>query len=371
MKTKDKIPRGEKVLVGMSGGLDSSVTAALLKEQGYDCVGVYMNLWADPTVFDLEDRKKFPQNKCCSIGSLMFARSICQKLGMPFYSINFEDVFKENVVDFFLEGFKEGETPNPCVRCNKTVKFGILFKKMEELGCDYLATGHYADLLEKDGLVELHRGKDAAKDQTYFLYNLSQDKLQKIKFPLGKYTKPEVREIAKRFGLTELEDKRESQGVCFYPEKTYFEFLKRYLKPGEDFKGGHIETTDGKIVGEHQGLPFYTIGQRKGIGVGGGPALYVNKMDKIRNVLIVGNEEELQIHEIPVRELNFLSGVAPAEDEVLSARVRSQGSFTEARLKKTDTGYAVSFLEPETGLMPGQSVVLYRGTELVGGGIMS
>ena len=219
--------------------------------------------------------------------------------------------------------------------------------------------------------MELHRGKDTGKDQTYFLYNLSQDKLQKIKFPLGKYTKPEVREIAKRFGLTELEDKRESQGVCFYPEKTYFEFLKRYLKPGEDFKAGTIETTDGKVVGEHTGLPFYTVGQRKGIGVGGGPALYVNKMDKIRNVLIVGNEEELQIHEIPVRELNFLSGTAPAEDEILSARVRSQGSFTDARLYQTPDGFKISFLTPETGLMPGQSVVLYRGTELVGGGIMS
>lgn len=365
MKTK------RKVLIGMSGGIDSSVTAALLKEEGYDCVGVYMNLWADPTVFDLEDRKKFPQNKCCSIGSLMFARSICQKLGIPFYSINFEEAFKENVVDFFLEGFKEGETPNPCVRCNKTVKFGILFKKMEELGCDYLATGHYAELLEKDGKVQLHRGKDNAKDQTYFLYNLSQDKLQKIKFPLGKYTKPEVRELAKKFGLTELEDKRESQGVCFYPEKTYFEFLKRYLKPEQDFKPGEIEDASGKVLGKHEGLPFYTVGQRKGIGIGGGPALYVNKMDTIRNVLIVGNEEDLVATEVPVRELNFLSGEAPDEGEILSARVRSQGHLKKAQLKKTGETYKVHFLEPERAIMPGQSVVLYRGTELVGGGIMS
>ncbi len=355
----------------MSGGLDSSVTAALLKEDGYEVVGVYMNLWADPTVFDLDDRKKFPQNKCCSLGSLMFARSICQKLGIPFYSINFEEAFKGNVVDFFLEGFKEGETPNPCVRCNKTVKFGVLFKKMEELGCQYLATGHYADLVEKDGRIELHRGKDAAKDQTYFLYNLSQKKLRKIKFPLGKYTKPEVREIAKRFDLKELEDKRESQGVCFYPEKTYFEFLKRYLKPGEDFQPGKIETSEGKEVGEHTGLPFYTIGQRKGIGVGGGPALYVNKMDKIRNVLIVGSEEELSVSTVPVRELNFLSGEAPSEEEILDARVRSQGRFTKAQLKKKGANYEVTFLDPERGIMPGQSVVLYRGTELVGGGIMS
>lgn len=361
-----------KVLVGMSGGIDSSVTAALLLKQGYDVVGVYMNLWADPTVFDLDDRKKFPQNKCCSIGSLMFARSICQKLGIPFYSINFEEAFKENVVDFFLEGFREGETPNPCVRCNKTVKFGLLFKKMEELGCDFLATGHYAKLVKgRDGLVRLHRGKDSAKDQTYFLYNLSQDKLQKIKFPLGKYSKPEVRELAQEFGLKELEDKRESQGVCFYPEKTYFEFLKRYLKPGEDFTPGEIQTTEGEVLGSHTGLPFYTIGQRKGIGVGGGPALYVNKMDSIRNVLIVGNEEGLLAHEVPVCEVNFLSGTAPAEDEILDVRVRSLGRFSKGTLQRQGKNYKVSFLTPERAIMPGQSVVLYRGTELVGGGIMS
>lgn len=355
----------------MSGGLDSSVTAALLKEQGYECIGVYMNLWADPVVFDLEDRKKFPQNKCCSIGSLMFARSICQKLGMPFYSINFEETFKGAVVDFFLEGFKEGETPNPCVRCNKTVKFGELFKKMEELGCDYLATGHYAKLItDEEGEVHLHRGKDAAKDQTYFLYNLSQDKLKKIKFPLGDFTKPEVRELAKKFGLTELENKRESQGVCFYPEKTYVEFLKRHLKPGKDFKPGKIKDATGKEVGEHQGLPFYTVGQRKGIGVGGGPALFVNKMDTIKNVLIVGKEEDILSTEIPVRDFNFLSGKAPEEDEIFDARVRSLGHFSKARLIKTEAGTKVHFLQPERAVMPGQSVVLYRGTELVGGGIM-
>ncbi len=364
-------PSKGRVLVGMSGGLDSSVTAALLQEQGYDCVGVYMNLWADPTVFDLEDLKKFPQNKCCSIGSLMFARSICQKLGIPFYSVNFEEAFKGNVVDFFLEGFKQGETPNPCVRCNKTVKFGILFKKMEELGCDFLATGHYAELTEgSNGQIHLSRGKDAAKDQTYFLYNLDQARLKQIKFPLGTYTKPEVRELAKKFGLKELEDKRESQGVCFYPEKTYFEFLKRYLKPGEDFQPGKIENTKGETVGEHQGLPFYTMGQRKGIGVGGGPALYVNKMDSIRNVLIVGNEDEMTTKQVDVRELNFLSGTAPSEDEILSARVRSQGKLVKAKLKKNGSNYQVLFLEPEQGLMPGQSVVLYKGKELLGGGIM-
>ncbi len=361
-----------KVLVGMSGGVDSSVVAALLKDQGYDCVGVYMNLWADPTVFDLEDKKKFPQNKCCSIGSLMAARSICQRLGMPFYSINFEDVFKNNVVEFFLQGFREGETPNPCVRCNKTVKFGVLFKKMEELGCDFLATGHYAKLLtNKNGTVELHRGIDQTKDQTYFLYNLSQDRLKKILFPLGEYDKPAVKKLAVKFGLKELETKRESQGVCFYPEKTYLEFLKRYLKKDEDFKSGVIENAQGKKLGTHEGLPFYTVGQRKGIGVGGGPALYVHKTDSIRNVLIVGNEDELQTKTVRIRDVNFLAGKAPDENEVLLGKIRSQGALNPCTVKKvSEEDYEVEFKEPVRAIMAGQSLVLYRDTELVGGGIM-
>ncbi|QQR54855.1 tRNA 2-thiouridine(34) synthase MnmA [Candidatus Peregrinibacteria bacterium] len=359
-----------KVLVGMSGGVDSSVVAALLKEQGYDCVGVYMNLWADPTVFDLEDKKKFPQNKCCSIGSLMAARSICQRLDIPFYSINFEDVFKENVVDFFLEGFREGETPNPCVRCNKTVKFGVLFKKMEELGCDFLATGHYAKLISKKELMELHRGKDQAKDQTYFLYNLSQERLKKILFPLGDYDKPAVKKLATKFGLKELKNKRESQGVCFYPEKTYFEFLKRYLKPGEDFKEGDIEDISGQKIGTHTGLPFYTVGQRKGIGVGGGAALYVQKADSIRNVLIVGSQEDLLVESVSLREANFLAGTPPDLTEELQAKIRSQGSLTPCHVLQKGKNFQVQFKEPQRAIMAGQSLVLYRGTELVGGGIM-
>lgn len=362
-----------RVLIGMSGGLDSSVAAALLKEQGYDCVGVYMNLWADPTPFASEDRKKFPQNKCCSIESLLFARSICQKLDIPFYSMNLEEDFKQNVVDFFLESFREGETPNPCVRCNKTIKFGRFFEKMKELGCDYLATGHYAHLVtDEKGEVHLLRGKDEGKDQTYFLYNLTQDKLKHLLFPVGDYTKSEVREIAKRFDLKELENKPESQGVCFYPEKTYMPFLQRYLKPDEDFEAGDIEDLQGKKLGKHTGLPFYTVGQRKGIGVGGGPALYVNKVDRIRNVLIVGSEEELHAPSVRLRDVNFLSGKVPAEDELLDLRVRHQGRLAKGWIKRSEDGpFIIEFQEPQRAIMAGQSLVIYRGEELLGGGIMS
>jgi tRNA-uridine 2-sulfurtransferase len=362
----------KRVLIGMSGGVDSSVTAALLKDQGYDCIGVYMNLWADPSQFDLDDKKKFPQNKCCSIESLMFARQICQKLDIPFYSVNFEEKFRENVVDFFLEGFKEGETPNPCVRCNKTVKFGLFFDKMKELGCDYLATGHYAKLkTEEGGRVSLNVGVDMTKDQSYFLYNLTQDKLKQLIFPLGEYDKNEVKALAKKYELKELENKKESQGVCFYPEKTYFGFLERYLKPNEDFQEGEIKNTDGEVLGTHKGLPFYTVGQRKGIGIGGGPALYVNKTDKLSNAIIVGSEEELGASGVRVREMNFLSGEEPSENEDYQVKIRSHGKFIPAHIKKDGDFYEVSFEEPQNAIMAGQSLVIYKEGELIGGGIMT
>ncbi len=364
------MPKKEKVLIGMSGGVDSSVAAALLKKQGYDCVGFYLNLWADPVEFTSEDTKKFPQNKCCSVASLMFARKIAQKLDIPFYSMNLESEFKEKVVDYFLDGHRDGTTPNPCVSCNKNIKFGAMFEKMKELGCDFLATGHYAKIKKSKGKFTLHRGLDGSKDQSYFLYNLSQDKLKHLLFPLGDFTKSETRELAKTFDLTELEGKRESQGVCFYPEETYKPFLERYLKPGKDFKSGEIQDPSGNKLGEHEGLPFYTMGQRKGIKVGGGPALYVNKIDKIKNVLIVGSEQELFSDRVKVINMNFLDGIVPAKDEIFDIRMRNHGKFSRGRVKKLANDYEVELLEPERGVMAGQSLVLYRGTEVVGGGIL-
>jgi tRNA-specific 2-thiouridylase len=357
-------------MIGMSGGLDSSVAAALLKKQGYDCVGVYLNLWADPTDFSSEESKKFPQNKCCSIASLMTARSICQKLEIPFYSINLEGEFREKVVESFLDGFRKGETPNPCVTCNKTIKFGAFFMKMKELGCDYLATGHYVKIEKnKEGKFVLHRSNDMSKDQSYFLYNLTQEKLSQLLFPLGGFTKPEVREIAKTFDLKELKGKPESQGVCFYPEATYKPFLQRYLKKDEDFKPGEILNDKGEKVGEHDGLPFYTIGQRKGIKIGGGPALFVSKMDTLKNALIVGNEEDILAKEVSVRDMNFLTGEEPTDD-LFEVRIRNHGLLAKGRLKKSGKKYSVEFEIPQRAVMPGQSLVLYRGTELVGGGIL-
>lgn len=367
---QDHMPKKKKVLIGMSGGVDSSVAAAMLKAQGYDCVGFYLNLWADPAQFTSEDSKKFPQNKCCSVASLMFARQIAKKLGMPFYSLNLESEFKEKVVDYFLDGHREGTTPNPCVSCNKNIKFGAMFEKMKELDCDFLATGHYANIKKSKGELTLHRGRDGSKDQSYFLYNLSQNKLKHLLFPLGDFTKAETRALAKKYALTELEGKRESQGVCFYPEATYKPFLERYLKTGKDFKGGHILDAAGEKLGEHDGLPFYTIGQRKGIKIGGGPALYVNKIDKIKNALIVGSEYELESSRLKITEANFINGKTPSSKDIFDIRVRNHGKFTRGRIFKDGKNFRVELLAPERAIMPGQSLVLYRGTEVVGGGLI-
>ena len=306
----------------------------------------------------------------------MFARQICRNLGIPFYSVNLSDTFKENVVDFFLEEHKKGDTPNPCVRCNKTIKFGAFFNKMQELGCDFLATGHYARLIEnKSGEIELHRGKDPSKDQTYFLYNLTQDKLKKILFPLGEFDKTEVRAMAKKFGLKELENKKESQGVCFYPEKTPLPFLKRYLKVGEDAHTGPILDEEGKQLGEHQGLPFYTVGQRKGLNIGGlKEPMFVKKVDRLKNALILGNENSLHSESIKVKEVNFLSGKDPDFTKTYDLRIRSLGRMLKGKIRKVEgeaNTYIADFDEPARAVMAGQSLALYDGSQLVGGGIMT
>lgn len=355
----------------MSGGLDSSVAAALLKKQGHECIGLYLNVWTDPTLFSDEEKKRFPQNKCCSLESLMIARSVCQDLGIPFYTMNVEHEFKEKVVDYFLKGFINGETPNPCVMCNKTIKFGAMFEKMKALGCNALATGHYVYTKKHlNGRISLYRGNDQTKDQSYYLYNLTQEKLQNLIFPLGKMTKKQVRALAKKFNLTKVMNKRESQGICFFPEKTPDAFLSRNLKEGEDYREGEIKNKNGEILVTHKGLPFFTIGQRKGIGIGGGPALFVTKTNPKENSIIVGSEEDLLKTEVEIHSANFLSGNPPSEKKTYDVRIRNHAHLQKAKFKQKDDKIIISFQKPVRAVMPGQSLVLYSGSELIGGGIM-
>ncbi len=382
----------KKVLVGMSGGVDSSVTACLLKEQGYDVTGIHLKFWTDPTVFSEEESMKFPQNKCCTLEGLTKTRQLAAKIGIPFYVLNFEDSFKENVVDFFVEEYGKGLTPNPCVECNRNVKFGFFLQKMKELGADYVATGHYArkvTVKNSDGIgsgerYELWTAKDKMKDQSYFLYVLTQEKLKHILFPLGDLTKTEVRALAKKFGIPEVNEQKESQNLCFFPEGNHGPFLMRYLK-NKQFEQGPIITTEGRIIGEHKGLPLYTVGQRKGLEIGGikdmpdqeGNPWYVVKLDKSKNAVIVGRAKDLLVKGCKARGLTFIDGKNPGEERRYHARIRYRSLLQPVTVRPVsvegsgaESKLSLDFDLPQRAVTSGQSVVFYEGEKVAGGGII-
>ena len=338
--------RKERVVVAMSGGVDSSVATALLKKSGFDVVGVFMKLW--PSF----DEKR--------------AQRAAKKLGIPFYVFNFGKEFKKKVIDYFLAEYRAGRTPNPCVVCNKEIKFGLLFKKALSLGADYIATGHYARVVDdsRQCIFRLYKGKDKNKDQSYFLWQLNQKILGKILFPVGDYTKTEVRKLAKKFKLPVL-DIPESQEVCFI-QTTTADFLKKYLK----LKPGRIINTNGKVIGQHQGLHFYTIGQRKGIRLTGGP-FYVLDKNIRKNVLIVTkNEKDLYKKELIIKDINWISGKQPRFPLKTRARVRYRHELASAVISKKNNKIKVKFTRSQRAITPGQSVVFYKGQELLGGGII-
>jgi tRNA-specific 2-thiouridylase len=366
--------KSQKIVVAMSGGVDSSVAAALLKKQGYECIGIHLHFWTDPTGPEVNGGDpNTPQNKCCSVESLEHARSICKKLDMPFYVINLEKKFKETIVDYFLDSYKDAKTPNPCVECNRSIKFGALLKVTKELGADKLATGHYVKVkeVEKNGkkIHELHVARDLTKDQTYFLYTLTQDKLQHLMFPLGEFTKEETYALAKEFGLTEVEKKKESQNLCFYGDKKYTDFLKRYLEE-RHFAPGPILTTQGEEVGTHEGLPLYTIGQRKGVGGGHEKPMFVVNLDSQKNAVVIGPEEDLYQKEITVENLNFLDGEIPKEPLQAETRIRYRFRPQKGTLQMQGEKAVFTFDQPVRAITPGQSAVFYNGEKLIGGGII-
>lgn len=367
-----------KVLVGMSGGVDSSVTACLLQEQGYEVIGIHLRFWTDPTIFSEEEKHKFPQNKCCTLEGLAKTRRVAHKLGIPFYVLNFEDAFKTEVIDYFIEGYESGITPNPCIECNRNIKFGLFLQKMKELGADYIATGHYARVHQKeDGTYELLKAKDITKDQSYFLYTLTQEKLKHTLFPIGEYTKKEVRELAKKFGINEVNNQKESQNLCFFPEKTHGPFLKRHLNK-KSFVPGPIKTVEGDIIGEHKGLPHYTIGQRKGLGIGGikgyehleGQGWYVIRLDKADNALIVGQDKHLFHENLQANNLSFVSGKAPEQNLKIEAKIRARFPQQKGTVSFNNGEAVVDFERPQRAITPGQSVVFYEGERVLGGGVI-
>ncbi|OGZ24632.1 MAG: tRNA 2-thiouridine(34) synthase MnmA [Candidatus Nealsonbacteria bacterium RIFCSPLOWO2_01_FULL_43_32] len=348
-----------KIIVAMSGGVDSSVAAALLKKQGFDVTGVFMKFWLGLST-GLVER----WNRCCSSDAEKRARAVAKILKMPFYVFNFSKEFKKKIVDDFLKEYQVGRTPNPCVVCNKEIKFGLLLKKALALEADFVATGHYVRI-KGDRLL---KGKDKDKDQSYFLWQLSQKQLKHILFPVGNYTKPEVRILAKKFKLPFFETP-ESQEICFV-QNTTNEFLARYLKQ----KPGSIVDLKGKVLGKHRGLAFYTLGQRKGIGLSGGP-YFVLKKDLEKNLLIVTkNEKDLEQKELRFKNANWLSPKDPAkawptgQAGKIKAKIRYRAKLASGKLVKPNK---FVFDKPQCAITPGQSVVFYLGEELLGGGIIS
>ncbi|MBI4994153.1 tRNA 2-thiouridine(34) synthase MnmA [Candidatus Peregrinibacteria bacterium] len=364
----------KRVVIAMSGGVDSSVAAALLKSQGYDCIGVYLNFWSDPVVDARCGRTS--QNKCCTKESLDDAREVAGRLNIPLYIFNVEEKFKQEVVDYFLKIYAAGKTPNPCVRCNREIKFGQLLEYAVSLGADYLATGHFARIKKKkNGNCELFEAKDKEKDQSYFLYQLTSEKLRRILFPIGDFKKSEVYRLAKKFGLKRVFEKKESQNVCFFAEKTPEHFLKRHL-PEKFFKPGPIVTINGKRIGVHKGLPLYTIGQRKGLHIGGisgeikNGGWYVICIDRKSNSLVVGRKKDLIKKIFKCKEITFISGKIPTGKIAVDVKIRHRAPKVPSKLEiKNKKGVIISS-ESFIGVSPGQSAVFYKGEKVIGGGVI-
>ena len=360
-----KSPADTTVVVAMGGGVDSSVAAALLVEQGYRCIGVMMRLWAEMGAGEGST------NKCCSLESVHDARRVADELGIPFYLINVEQPFKRHVVDFFVEGYSQGVTPNPCLECNRHIRFDYLLDYARRLGADYLATGHYARLARgADGKIHLLKGVDEGKDQSYVLSVLGQDELEDVMFPIGAYPKAEVRRIAAARGLP-VASKHDSMDLCFVFDDDYRRFLQDWA--AEAMQPGPIRDRDGRVYGQHAGLPGYTIGQRKGLGISGAAEpMFVVELDHAGNALIVGTAAELGRTEMVVERVNWTLDVPPPAGTELACKIRYKAEPVTCILHPENADrVGVSFSRPLRDITPGQGAVFYDGDHCLGGGIIA
>lgn len=362
-----------RILVALSGGIDSSTVAHLLKQEGHDLVGVRFTLWSDPLAPALA---QVLPSKCCNAQTAMRARVTAEALGIPYHIVDLEEAFFENVVQPFLQGYAEGRTPNPCIGCNRTIKFGKLLELADQFDCDRIATGHYARVAREecaDGSARhlLLEAVDVAKDQSYYLYGLSQQQLSRLLFPLGGMFKGEVYELARRFGVPfEDESYRESQDLCFFPEKSPEEFLKRHLTMA--IQPGPIVRRDGTVVGSHDGLPLYTVGQRRGLGIGGlSIPLEVVEKRVIANELVVAERATERVSTITLSDVRWVSWEPERDiDTPFECRIRSLSPRHRGTLRRTEHGAKFVLEQPISPIAPGQSLVLYRGEEVVGGGVI-
>ncbi|HYN87665.1 MAG TPA: tRNA 2-thiouridine(34) synthase MnmA [Ardenticatenaceae bacterium] len=375
LKVQPAEPNGKRVVVALSGGVDSSVAALLLHEQGYQVVGVMLRLWAgEPGAAD--EATGFVHNRCCTPDAVDDARALCQAIGAPFYLKNLEQPFKQAVVDPFVNGYLAGQTPNPCLNCNRLVRFTHLLNLARGLGADYLATGHYVRVESRSNSAmpggreyQLLKGVDERKDQSYVLYSLTQEKLARLLFPVGHLTKPEVRELARQYGMP-LAEKAESQEICFVTGGDYRDFLRRHA-PSGSIAPGPILTTEGGVLGQHEGLAFYTIGQRRGLGIAASEPLYVLDTDPSRNALIVGPSDGLDRSLVRVRDVNWIGGMAPAAPFEAEVKVRYKAPAVPATIVPLAESHVEILLRgPQRAVTPGQGCVFYDGDVCVGGGII-
>jgi tRNA-uridine 2-sulfurtransferase len=351
-----------KVVIAMSGGVDSSVAAALLVEQGYEVIGMMMRLWSESG--------KQTDNRCCTPDAMASARRVAAKLNIPFYAVDAQEIFHSKVVAYFIEGYIQGNTPNPCLVCNRYIRWEFLLNHALALGAEAMATGHYARLeTDSQGRIQLLRAVDAAKDQSYVLHVLGQEQLAQAIFPLGEYTKSQVRQIAREFSIPSAE-RADSQDLCFLGDGDYRSFLSRHARQQVELPGPIIDRS-GQEVGRHQGLAFYTIGQRKGLGIASAQPLYVMEKDLQKNILVVGSKDELGQRDLLAERVNWVSGVAPPGE--IRAQVKIRYKAVEAWANITPRGNEhvhVHFDEPLRDITPGQAAVFYQDQVCLGGGII-
>ncbi|WP_286153540.1 tRNA 2-thiouridine(34) synthase MnmA [Sporofaciens musculi] len=354
--------RKEKVIIGMSGGVDSSVAAWLLKEQGYEVVGVTMQIWQDEEEEVLEEN-----GGCCGLSAVEDARRTAQLLEIPHYVMNFKADFKRFVIDYFVSEYLEGRTPNPCIACNRYVKWEALLNRSLEIGADYIATGHYARIRQlENGRFCLTRSVTAAKDQTYALYNLTQEQLSHTLMPVGSYSKEEIRRMADQIGLS-VADKPDSQEICFVPDQDYAGFIERTT--GAPSQTGNFVQADGTILGQHKGIIHYTIGQRRGLGLPMGRRVVVTEIRPETNEVVIGEQEDVWTDHLLADRLNWMSVPDLTEERSASAKIRYNHTGTPCTLQKTASDQVrVQFHEPVRAVTPGQAVVFYDGDCVLGGG---
>jgi tRNA-specific 2-thiouridylase len=338
----------QKVAVALSGGVDSSVAALLLKKADHEVIGIHMLLW-DSTDHEYQAHR---------------AEDICRILDIPYHQVNLQREFESSVVDYFCREYQQGRTPNPCVACNRHIKFGLLLDKALSLGADYLATGHYTRVEHTSDGHRLLKASDVRKDQSYFLYTLTQEKLENVLFPIGEHSKDEVKQMAKQAGLPAAT--RSSQDICFISQQNYGVFLSRRLSSTP----GDIVDTQGRKLGQHRGIAFYTIGQRHGLGLASGKPLYIIRIEAESNRIVLGHEEELYSRKLTAQELNWTSGKAPHEPMLATAKIRYKSKEAEVTVFPRNDSVDVHFAKPQKAVTPGQVIVFYNVDELLGGGII-